>query len=327
MMWLLLVCTMVAAVGPVLPHNIDKALHRERESDGSFASRADEHSAGGPHDSDFDHESILGSSKDAEEFDHLPAEESKERLELLLIKMDTNADKIIDSKEMYNWIMRSFKMLSKEESSERFEDTDEDGDSFVTWQEHLKETYGIEHPDDVGHQNMDQGKDTTRMMAEDRQLFTAADKDGDEKLNEHEFLAFSHPEEDETMVPLLVDHAMQEKDTNQDNKISFTEYIAGQQGVEHDDEGLLAEKDRFDEDYDKNMDGELDLVEVRHWIVPDNQETATSETEHLFANADDDEDGVLSFDEVLSHHDLFVGSEVTDYGDHLHNLDRFDDEL
>ena len=57
------------------------------------------------------------------------------------------------------------------------------------------------------------------------------------------------------------------------------------------------------------------------------RETAASEVSHLFAAADDNEDGVLSFDEVLIHHDVFVGSEVTDYGDHLHNLDRFGDEL
>ena len=36
---------------------------------------------------------------------------------------------------------------------------------------------------------------------------------------------------------------------------------------------------------------------------------------------------ILTFDEVLNNHDLFVGSEATDYGDHLHNLHRFEDEL
>lgn len=48
---------------------------------------------------------------------------------------------------------------------------------------------------------------------------------------------------------------------------------------------------------------------------------------HLFAHSDDDHDDLLSFDEVLEHHETFVGSEVTDYGDHLHNIHQFDDEL
>lgn len=45
------------------------------------------------------------------------------------------------------------------------------------------------------------------------------------------------------------------------------------------------------------------------------------------ASADDDHDGHLSFEEILDHHDVFVGSEATDYGDHLNNIHRFQDEL
>ena len=33
-------------------------------------------------------------------------------------------------------------MISAEESSERFEETDEDEDDFVSWREHLVETFG-----------------------------------------------------------------------------------------------------------------------------------------------------------------------------------------
>ena len=57
------------------------------------------------------------------------------------------------------------------------------------------------------------------------------------------------------------------------------------------------------------------------------REIADEEVEHLFASADDDHDALLSFDEILDHHDVFVGSEATDYGDHLNNIHRFQDEL
>ena len=56
-------------------------------------------------------------------------------------------------------------------------------------------------------------------------------------------------------------------------------------------------------------------------------EIADDEVDHLFSSADDDLDEKLSFDEILEHHDVFVGSEATDYGEHLTNLHRFDDEL
>lgn len=49
--------------------------------------------------------------------------------------------------------------------------------------------------------------------------------------------------------------------------------------------------------------------------------------DHLFAECDDNDDNTLSFDEVLDHYDIFVGSEATDYGDHLHNIHVFQDEL
>lgn len=57
------------------------------------------------------------------------------------------------------------------------------------------------------------------------------------------------------------------------------------------------------------------------------REIADEEVQHLFASSDDDHDDLLSFDEVLEHHETFVGSEATDYGDHLHNIHHFEDEL
>lgn len=54
---------------------------------------------------------------------------------------------------------------------------------------------------------------------------------------------------------------------------------------------------------------------------------AEEEVDHLFASSDDDHDNVLTFGEILNHHDTFVGSEVTDYGDHLNNIHQFNDEL
>lgn len=78
----------------------------------------DSHYEGGDHSlhTEFDHEviknlifiidvnityyfyskAILGSVKEAEEFDNLTPEESKAKLALLVIKMDLNADKFVD---------------------------------------------------------------------------------------------------------------------------------------------------------------------------------------------------------------------------------------
>ena len=52
----------------------------ERLSDGAFSPRDHKHGSGEEHDNAFDHEAILGSRKDAEEYDDLPPEEAKRRL-------------------------------------------------------------------------------------------------------------------------------------------------------------------------------------------------------------------------------------------------------
>lgn len=54
---------------------------------------------------------------------------------------------------------------------------------------------------------------------------------------------------------------------------------------------------------------------------------AVDEVDHLFVAADEDHDDRLSYDEIIEKYDIFVGSEATDYGDHLQNIHHFSDEL
>lgn len=56
-------------------------------------------------------------------------------------------------------------------------------------------------------------------------------------------------------------------------------------------------------------------------------EVASEEVNHLFMAADENHDNRLSYQEIIDNHDTFVGSEATDYGDHLQNIHKFNDEL
>lgn len=47
----------------------------------------------------------------------------------------------------------------------------------------------------------------------------------------------------------------------------------------------------------------------------------------MLLECDLDSDGVVSYAEAIDQHEVFVGSEATDYGDHLHNIHVFQDEL
>jgi len=296
----------------------------EREADGAYSPREHRHVEGEDHDMGFDHEAILGSRKEAEEFDDLSPEEAKRRLKILLGKMDRNLDEQIDRKELYAWILRSFKSLSAEDAADRMEDCDENEDGVVSWEEYKAEEY------DFGDEEVDLSDpeiaEEWKLMEEDRFLFLAADSNGDGLLDKAEFLAFSHPEEDDSMKPHVLQQVLKARDKNGDSSIDFQEYL-GSRGEGKDKEWLLTEKDRFDNDLDKNGDNLLSHEEIYAWIIPSNEEIAEEEVNHLFAGADSDADGLLAFQEILDNHDLFVGSEATDYGDHLQNLDRFRDEL
>ncbi|XP_023324145.1 reticulocalbin-2 [Eurytemora carolleeae] len=296
----------------------------ERVSDGAYSPRDHRHGAGDQHDVGFDHEAILGSRKEAEEFDDLSPEEAKKRLKVLLEKMDRNLDQSVDRKELYAWILRSFKSLSKEDSDDRFEDCDENEDGKVSWEEYKTEEYDFGEGE-INLSDPDIAEEW-KLMEEDRFLFLAADFDQDGFLDKVEFLAFAHPEEEDKMKPVVVEQVLKAKDINGDGSIDFQEYL-GSRGEGKDKEWLLSEKDRFDTELDKNQDNLLSKEEILAWIIPSNEDIASEEVNHLFAGADTDVDGVLSFQEILNNHELFVGSEATDYGDHLHNLDRFKEEL
>ncbi|CAK1603584.1 unnamed protein product [Parnassius mnemosyne] len=308
-------CTSAA----VHSHNIETA---ERESDGSYRARDFDHYSDAGHNLEFDHEAILGSVKEAEEYDKLSPEESKRRLGLLLPKMDLNGDQFIDRKELKKWILNSFIKLSREESEERMSEADENRDGSVSWAEYLQDTFGVDQEADVGPE--DTG-DTGLLLHIEKVMWSLADKNGDSDLNVEEFEVFSNPEEHEIMQPFLVNQTIHERDRNGDGVVDFSEYI-GDRGSQHDKEWLLSEKDKFEHELDLNQDGVLDADEVRRWIIPDNDEIAEEEVDHLFASADDDHDDLLSFHEILTHHHVFVGSEATDYGNDLLG-ERFDDEL
>merc|ERR1719435_48212 len=129
-------------------HAARKGHQGERTDDGAYSPRDNLHHGGEEdHDDHFDHEAILGSRKEAEEFDDLTPAEAKRRLAILLGKMDRNHDQTIDRNEMYSWILRSFKSLSAEDSKDRFDDADEDEDGFVSWDEYRAEEYDFDDED------------------------------------------------------------------------------------------------------------------------------------------------------------------------------------
>ena len=284
-----------------------------RDADGAYVPIHKKHYKNGEHNSDFDHASILGSEDAAEEYSHLPPEESKRRLGLLAKRMDINSDGHVDKKELQIWIEKSFKDYSKEESNDRFVHTDKDNNKCVSWKEHLAEKH-LEDPDEVDPEDV--FPERKQSDEEDRQIFTALDKNNDICLDEQEYYTFTHPEEHPEIIPMVTKVNLDMKDKNKDGSLSFEEYAGDV--VDLSDEEIASEKEQYIS-YDKNKDGLLDVDEYSKYLTTDNEEFAEEEVEHLFKECDDDKDGVLTFMEIVDHHETFVGSEATSYGDKLND--------
>ncbi|XP_047507525.1 reticulocalbin-2 isoform X1 [Pieris napi] len=306
------------ASAAVHSHSLDDP---ERESDGAYRPRDSEHFNDMGHNVEFDHEAILGSVKEAEEFDKLSPEESKRRLGLMLPKMDLNGDKFIDRDELKKWILNSFINLAREEAEERLTEADDDGDGLVTWSEYLRDSFGVDTEEELNPE--DTGDTGMQLVRDEKIMWKTADRNGDGKLDIAEFEVFTNPEEHSVMHPHLVSQALREKDSNGDGMLDFHEYI-GERAQHQDKEWVMTERDKYDHELDSNGDGLLDEHEIHRWMIPDNNEIAEEEVSHLFASSDDDHDELLSFEEILQHHHVFVGSEATDFGN---DIDRFDDEL
>ncbi|KAG8182677.1 hypothetical protein JTE90_012913 [Oedothorax gibbosus] len=308
------------------PHTHKKSGAKETVEHGAYVPRDSNHFKDGKHDYEFDHEAVLGSHDVAEEYDNLPPEEAKKRLHSLALKMDANGDGYVDKPELVAWVLNSFKSLTEEEAMEELEDEDGNADGKVTWQEHLAETYGMYEDDILQTQ---ESAEELEMVQNDRELFTAADLNEDGTLDKSEYPAFSHPEEFEHMHQVVFDQAMKKRDKNKDGFLSFEEFVSDTHGsapiptTEH----YAMEKDRFKNDYDLNGDHLLDKKEVLLWLIPDNIEAAENEAEHLIDSSDDNKDDQLSIEEIVNHHEIFVGSEATDFGGRLQDSHRFEDEL
>ncbi|XP_075214759.1 reticulocalbin-2 isoform X2 [Lycorma delicatula] len=272
------ICHLAFEVTPASPAHIHKHhINKEREEDGSYSPRDHNHITDGEHNKEFDHEAILGSMKEAEEFDHLPPEEAKKRLKILLLKMDLNKDNQIDRNELHAWILRSFSMLSEEESNERFEDADENEDGRVTWEEYKTDSFG----DDFNEMNIEDSEEET-LVKQDKVLFNAADRNGDGILNKKEFVLFTHPEEHPEMLPHILKNTLDDKDTDKNGVIDFQEYL-GDRAKSHDKEWLVTEKEKFDEEFDKDGDGVLNAAEILSWVVPSNERRRSSGSVYLHA--------------------------------------------
>uniref|UniRef100_A0A8C4UUB4 Calumenin n=2 Tax=Neoaves TaxID=3078114 RepID=A0A8C4UUB4_FALTI len=268
---------------------------------------------------DYDHDAFLGADE-AKTFDQLTPEESKERLGMIVDKIDTDKDGFVTEGELKAWIKKAQKKYVYDSVERQWQEFDMNQDGFISWDEYRNVTYGtyLDDPDP------DDGFNYKQMMVRDERRFKMADKDGDLTATKEEFTAFLHPEEYDYMKDIVVQETMEDIDKNGDGFIDLEEYIGdmySHDGDADEPEWVKTEREQFVEFRDKNRDGRMDKEETKDWILPSDYDHAEAEARHLVYESDQNKDGKLTKEEIVEKYDLFVGSQATDFGEALGPLD------
>ncbi|XP_069371490.1 calumenin-like [Paralichthys olivaceus] len=267
---------------------------------------------------EYDHEVFLGEDE-AKNFDQLPPEESMRRLGLIVDRIDVNNDNVISEDELKTWIKTVQRNHSFSEMESQWQHYDKDQDGLISWDEYTQAKVN----DDI---LVSAEFNFSSVMLREELRFRAADRDGDLKADKHEFIAFLHPENHQHMRDVLVQETMDEMDKNGDGFIDLKEFMDDLHNPDNDEnfpDWMETERQVFVNSRDKNKDGKLDKHETMEWILAPDLSYADAEAKHLLTESDANKDGNLSKKEILNNHDMFVGSQVTNYGEALRRHDEF----
>ncbi|XP_031557594.1 reticulocalbin-2-like [Actinia tenebrosa] len=264
----------------------------------------------------FEQKILLGEAE-TKEYYKLSEKEKAQRLRILVEKMDKDMNGTIDEEELLSWIERNHVAYIIRRSREFFEDTDENNDGFVMFDEYER----IHYQNDRAPKNY---KNTTLYRHEKRR-FRFADQDNSGSLTLKEFIYFLHPDEGKHMLECIVEETIDNIDRDNDGLISVKDYI-GEGILDMNGEQFVEAVKAFKE-LDKNGDGVLNKEEVTKWIRPDRKSTAAKEAKHMLEHGDKNKDAQLSYEEVVSMGQMLETSKATQYGQVLHHIKPEKQEL
>ncbi|KAJ8003273.1 hypothetical protein DPEC_G00167710 [Dallia pectoralis] len=277
------------------------------------------HYVGHQNQPDLNIDLLLG-TEDQPEMNKLSPSEQRDKMLDILKKIDIDSNKHLNSEEITLWVQRVYRKYAFIDAKEHFPVFDPNNDGVVSWQEYNMVVHEHAFNIDVDAVLEDPEQESLRLLhLKEKRRFNFADIDGTPGLTLTEFLAFTHPSEVDHMADFTIEDVLNVYDKDKDGFINLHEFIGD---IQNNDElepsqWEIEETVRFKNLYDEDKDGKLNREEQLHWVAPNSYGSALQEAIRLIKEMDQDGDGRLSEEEVLKNQDIFMNSEVTDYGRQL----------
>jgi len=265
----------------------------------------------------FDQKAFAGSEEEAKSFDDMDYEEKVKGLTKLYTKIDVDKDQKMTVMELENWVHNSIKNLKVEEANRQYKDHDYDNDGKFSFKDHLHSEFGSEPTAEELEKGVPGAEGDKEEHKYRLDLFKVCDLDKNDELSAEEFQAFSRPEDFKHTQVLETSRILREHDANKDGALDVKEFLKAELHEDDPKDWIVVETERFHSKWDLNKDGVLKDDEIRAWQMPSNEEIAKEEVVHLFGVADENEDKILTLEEIIKHHDTFGGSQATNYGQHV----------
>lgn len=278
----------------------------------------------------------------------ISVDEGKLRLAMLVSnKIDTNNDNYLDYTELASWIRHTEKTYMREDVGRQWSGYRLTGgdDSRLTWNQYREQNYNhVEQMKRKVRPNLRDSliKSIKKLESREKRRWQAADVNQDGLLNKDEFYCFIHPHEFSHMRASIVEEVISDMDKDNDGRISLDEYASNsiltkeidrseeqREGVKNN--ALEMERKKFSL-LDVNGDTFLDQNEIASssHLVPSSMflDHSNTEANHLLLECDSDKDGKLSMQEILESYEMFINSQVTDFGEALSSYNKqLHDEL
>lgn len=277
---------------------------------------------------DIDKEVLLEDPEDYPDEDvlDLTPEEQKERLRKLVEnKIDADKDGLVSNEELYDWTLKAYDHFEVDDLRDEMQIVDEDKDGAVSWKEHCGDVYGsecAEKEECFTDPVTDEDKANAVNYKKDKALYKAADINDDGTLDFSEFVIFKHPRRSEPTSRIVVELKLKQLDKDGDGALTLEEFLAESKDMTTDEKTHELEEERFKDELDTDGNGKLDEAEILQWLEPNNVAEARDEADHLMNECDTDNNDLLSVEEIINNHNIWVDSDATDYGRYLLDHDE-----